>query len=173
MLGINKLLAFLRRSVGLRDDAASATGSLHAKVAAELARIGTVSPATGGTDTLFKYLKKVDDSNLKLTPRIVFLEGCSTSIFNVVNISGSGYLTGITQSIRQNSACYAYLEVIIDGVTLWDGTSNIFLFHTPGTAGNQRSHGSLSFLHRFNTSLIVRYKVSSGTATNVVSYILT
>ena len=33
MLGINKLLAFLRRSVGLRDDAASATGSLHAKVA--------------------------------------------------------------------------------------------------------------------------------------------
>ena len=33
MLGVNKLLAFLRRSVGLRDDAASATGSLHAKVA--------------------------------------------------------------------------------------------------------------------------------------------
>ena len=32
MLGINKLLAFLRRQVGLRDDAASATGSLHAKV---------------------------------------------------------------------------------------------------------------------------------------------
>ena len=33
MLGINKLLAFLRRQVGLRDDAASATGSAHAKLA--------------------------------------------------------------------------------------------------------------------------------------------
>ena len=32
MLGINKLLAFLRRQVGLRTDAASATGSLHAKI---------------------------------------------------------------------------------------------------------------------------------------------
>ena len=32
MLGINKLLAFLRRQVGLRTDAASATGSLHGKV---------------------------------------------------------------------------------------------------------------------------------------------
>ena len=32
MLGIKKLLAFLRRQVGLRTDAASATGSLHAKI---------------------------------------------------------------------------------------------------------------------------------------------
>ena len=32
MLGINKLLAFLRRQVGLRTDPASATGSLHGKL---------------------------------------------------------------------------------------------------------------------------------------------
>lgn len=32
MLGINKILAFVRRQVGLRTDTASATGSLHAKV---------------------------------------------------------------------------------------------------------------------------------------------
>ena len=32
MLGVNKLLAFLRRQVGLRTDTASATGSLHGKL---------------------------------------------------------------------------------------------------------------------------------------------
>ena len=55
MLGINKLLAFLRRQVGLRTDAASATGSLHAKIAEELARIGT-SANTRASNTVMGWL---------------------------------------------------------------------------------------------------------------------
>ena len=59
MLGINKLLAFLRRSVGLRTDAASATGSLHAKTKdvkdSITAQIGT-SAHTRANNTVMGWL---------------------------------------------------------------------------------------------------------------------
>src|SRR5690554_813914 len=53
------LLSFIRRQVGLRTDAASASGSLHAKVKTANDRIGTANPSSGGTDTLFKYDRKI------------------------------------------------------------------------------------------------------------------
>ena len=62
MLGINKLLAFLRRSVGLRDDAASATGSALARLAqivsdvtATRTQIGT-SAHTRANNTVMGWL---------------------------------------------------------------------------------------------------------------------
>lgn len=56
------ILSFLIRMVGLRTDAADAAGSLHAKTAT----IGTPNPGASGTDTLFKYLKKIDDKVLSV-----------------------------------------------------------------------------------------------------------
>lgn len=56
------ILAHLTRQVGLRTDTADAAGSLHAKTAG----IGAPNPASSGTDTLFKYLKKIDDKALSI-----------------------------------------------------------------------------------------------------------
>lgn len=56
------ILAHLTRQVGLRTDTVDAAGSLHAKTAG----IGAPNPASSGTDTLFKYLKKIDDKVLSV-----------------------------------------------------------------------------------------------------------
>ena len=155
MLGINKLLAFLRRQVGLRTDAASATGSLHAKIAEELARIGAINPASGGTDTLFKYLMQVNnDSKLKLTPLIAYATSGTTSLTNVVSVSGSGYLIGLSQTLSHSADAFGYFEVTIDGAVISPDT-RVFTRIMPGGGGL-----SLHLLHRFNTSLLVRHKVN-------------
>ena len=52
MLGINKLLAFLRRQVGLRTDAADASGSLHAKYKDMKDNLHMVLPAAKQGDTV-------------------------------------------------------------------------------------------------------------------------
>ena len=116
MLGINKLLAFLRRQVGLRTDAAAAAGSLHAKVAEELARIGAINPASGGTDTLFKYLRRVSDE-MKHGPVVVATTLLSSADWvTAVNITGRGIFHGIlwrTDNIL-NAKINGY-EVLLDG----------------------------------------------------------
>lgn len=90
------LLSFLRRQVGLRTDVADAAGSLHAKVAEELARVGTINPTSGGTDTLFKYLRRLENRQITgRRPRLTPAVSPSTSYSNLLSISGSGYLIGL------------------------------------------------------------------------------
>ena len=116
MLGVNKLLAFLRHSVGLRGDAASATGSLHAKIAEELARIGTINPASGGTDTLFKYLRKLSDDKVNqwTTYAVYDVEG-SAQANTILDITGKGYL-GV---IYSTEATARNVSIRIDGGTIY------------------------------------------------------
>ena len=162
MLGINKLLAFLRRQVGLRTDAASATGSLHAKVAEELARIGAINPASGGTDTLFRYLRKLweDSGRLSLqNARITHTSHSSTSLTTHIEITGSGYLTGITGFLMNYTAGQSgWVEVTIDGtVRLTDSARFV-----QGVANGDAFSLALPAFLRFSSSLRIRGKISSA-----------
>lgn len=174
MFGIGEMAyALIRRHLGLRGDAAAAGGSLHAKVAEELARIGAINPASGGTDTLFKFLKKVnDDSKLKLSPGIAYAFINSTSLSNVVSISGAGYLVGISQIVYHASAGAGYYEITLDGTVIYSD-SNMFSRTMISTYGQQLGSLSLPLFHRFNTSLLVRAKVATNSSVNCnAAYIL-
>ena len=146
MLGVNKLLAFLRHSVGLRGDAASATGSLHAKIAEELARIGTINPASGGTDTLFKYLRKLSDDKVnRWTSYAVYDVEGSPQASTILNITGKGYL-GVIYSTESTAKA---VSIRIDSGT-------IYVVSLPGMA-------VLVFpMIRFESSLII---ATASTAT--------
>ena len=179
MLGINKLLAFLRRQVGLRTDAASATGSLHAKIAEELARIGAINPPSGGTDTLFKFLKQLETVLMAKgnQPRITVASTTSTTLSNVLSVSGSGYLVGIFQRVSWSATSYSgSLELTFDGTI---GLSDSG-FASTQRAGAEVTHNwqavvtaDLAFFHRFNSSLLVRHKSSAAySVTTWVAYVL-
>ena len=119
MLGINKLLAFLRRSVGLRDDAASATGSLHAKTKdvkdSITAQIGT-SAHTRANNTVMGWLAspvKSVQRGVTTTPGTggaaivnVGISSVDTSK-TVVNMLASTYVGRVTTDI--GGVVYAHL----------------------------------------------------------------
>ena len=89
MLGINKLLAFLRRSVGLRDDAASATGSLHAKV--KYLNDTTVPAVTTSVNA---------NVNTRQKPRgpvgvVPFFQTASSTYVTAYEVTGKGRLVGM------------------------------------------------------------------------------
>ena len=107
MLGINKLLAFLRRQVGLRTDAASATGSLHAKttranneIDATKTTIGT-SAHTRANDTVMGWLA----TQVKSVQR------------GTVSLSGASTDTGVTISTVNT----AKAVLIFNSRTAWTG----------------------------------------------------
>ena len=117
MLGINKLLAFLRRSVGLRDDAASATGSLHAKTKdvkdSITAQIGT-SAHTRASNTVMGWL----NSPIKSIQRGVTITPWANTTTNVtisavttgktmVHMLSTSYVGRITSDI--NGMVFAHL----------------------------------------------------------------
>jgi len=170
------ILSHLIRQVGLRTDAANATGSLHAKVAEELARTGAINPTSGGTDTLFKYNRKIWEDMTRwksLSPRLAYASTNSTSYSNVVNISGSGYLIGLFSRSHSDAVTGIY-EIVLNGVTLITDTTILSGDIDTSAAGRAQKgvHVTVPFLHRFNSSMLVRHKVSTGTIFSWVSYVL-
>jgi hypothetical protein len=92
MFGVEEVLAFIRRSAGLRTDAASSNGSLHAKMA-ELLSIGK-KPET----TFYLYVQ---------TPYN------NTSPFTVLSVTGRGKL------VRMNYDDNVVISsIVIDGKTI-------------------------------------------------------
>lgn len=82
------------------------------------------------------------------TPKIANAITTSNTYRDVVNISASGYLLGIQQ---YKNGYESSLKIILDGVTLIDYTYM-------RTSSNYDISGSLSFIHRFNTSLQIQHK---------------
>lgn len=119
------LLSFMRRQVGLRTDAASASGSLHAKVAEELARMGTKNPTAGGTDTLFKYNKKMFDRLDEVYEPFSYAGSVSVSnsYVSVRNITGEGFLFSAV-NISTSSSYSIYTRVTIDGSVVFESYSS-------------------------------------------------
>ena len=99
MLGINKLLAFLRRQMGLRTDAASATGSAHAKLTfINNVLAGKANDITATTLTMY------------------FAESASTGLSTVLDTTGRGHCF---VSFTGNQS--GYVVITVDGVAVLPG----------------------------------------------------
>ena len=81
----------------------------------------------------------------------------------VLSISGSGYLIGITMSVRNDG----YLKLVIDGVEKLS-ISNVLMSNAYG------SSNGMSFIMRFKSSLLITHKAgtSGETVYTHVMYLL-
>lgn len=169
------VLSFLQRQIGLRTDTADPAGSLHAKVAEELARTGAINPTSGGTDTLFKYNRKIWEDMTRwksLTPRLAYASTSNTSYSNVVSVSGSGYLIGLVSRSYSDEVLGIY-EIVLDGVTLITNTTILRGDIDTSASGRAQKgvHVTVPFLHRFNSSMLVRHRVGTGTIGTIFSWV--
>lgn len=109
MLGINKLLGFLARQVGLRTDTASTTGSLHAKVGAVSAKvvdgIRLRSAVASNTSKLLITADMSSTATVAEMKRAVF-----------VNISGQIRVKFKLSRWGAGGAPTAYAEIRVDGI---------------------------------------------------------
>ncbi len=123
---IGTILGWVGYQLGMRADAASATGSLHAKVKTANDRIGTANPSSGGTDTLFKYDRKIFDRLDEEYEPFSFAKNVSipTSWTAVRNVTGrSGFL--FSAGVLSHSSSYAlYIRITIDGAVVFYGRTS-------------------------------------------------
>ena len=153
------MLSFLRRQVGLRTDVASASGSLHAKV-------------KEARDTIYNYL--VSTINYKITPwhskqpRFAVYGTSYEGTYTVLDISGSGFITGISCCTGTSRPSFA-IKITIDGVVRFDSEISGDPDYRNFISG-ENEHASISMLHRFNSSLKV--EMSGGRGMTFVSYVL-
>jgi hypothetical protein len=109
MLGINKILGFVRRQVGLRTDTASATGSLHAKVSELKNYVGETLQKPRG------YLK-------------TFFSTSSTTYVKALEVNGAGKLDMFIISANSNQT--PSIKITIDGNVICDYSVSSILTHT-------------------------------------------
>ena len=145
---IGTILGWVGYQLGMRTDTASATGSLHAKAKTANDRIGTANPSSGGTDTLFKYDRKIFDRLDEEYEPFSFAKNVSipTSWTAVKNVTGrSGFL--FSAGVLSHSSSYAfYIRITIDGAVVFYGQTS-----TSSTAANRSPTGILytpAELHR-------------------------
>jgi hypothetical protein len=123
---IGTILGWVGYQLGMRADAASATGSLHAKVKTANDRIGTANPSSGGTDTLFKYDRKIFDRLDEEYEPFSFAKNVSmpTSWTAVKNVTGrSGFL--FSAGVLSHSSSYTfYIRITIDGAVVFYGRTS-------------------------------------------------
>lgn len=128
------------------------------------------------TASIIGYEKGISSLTDKLyTPKMagVFLGAADNSTYTeVVNVTDKGILTGISQFIRDDisAGTNGHVKIVIDGTTVYDG---VFCYYSFFGSANWTGHNSLSFIHQFNTSLVVYHKASASEATAIhtlVSY---
>lgn len=112
MFGMDELTyALLRRALGLRSDAASATGSVHAKLAEQLARIGSPNPGSAGTDTLFRYFRRMDEKYY--TASTARYSGTTSGERTIHSITGQGYVS--CAMVVGSDTINDRVELVVDG----------------------------------------------------------
>lgn len=108
MFGIMEaMLSFLRRQVGLRTDAASSTGSLHAK-------IGEMRAYLGG-----EVLKVQHPRSIK---RIDWSVG-STELTNVLYVTGKGELLTLAHMHPNQTGDEGLYRIVLDGIEIFNGST--------------------------------------------------
>ena len=165
MFGLNEaLMSFIRRQVGLRTDAASPTGSLHAKVGNIAANVtNVVSKVYAWKET---------------NPYIIYQKVSAGSTVTLLSItSGSGFLLGVTAHADQDPKDYtlASVRITIDGTDKTEG-----FIPVAGTNGASSSsvvsyNTGIAGPLRFNSSIRIqgRSDYSAGANTHwVVTYCL-
>jgi len=165
VFGLNEaLMSFIRRQVGLRTDAASSAGSLHAKVGNIAANVANVASKV--------YVWK------ETKPYIIFQSVSAGSTATLLNItSGSGFLLGVEAYADQDDDNYtsASVSITIDGTDKTGGFAII-----AGTSRADRT-GAVSYNIgiagplRFNSSIRIQGRsnnVSASYTCWVVTYCL-
>jgi len=164
VFGLNEaLMSFIRRQVGLRTDAASSTGSLHAKV-------GDVKSYL--INTIYSYLVNTIfprfDYFKSKQPRFVVSRCDAGQTTTVLQITGAGYLTGITVA-QESPGGSVQLRITIDGVIRVDGITPSLLPLAKGVGNYATAQNSIAMLHRFNSSL--RVDINSSAASVGYAYV--
>lgn len=162
----------LDESIGQKGDAASATGSLHGKIKNLVDnRIGPASPSSGGTNTLFRYLRKLSNEQgnfNKLTPKsAIYTDFSSTSFTNLLSVTGSGFLSSCL--IRNNDDGEGIkIKLTIDNqviVNTDSPSSRIVL-----VGGTYDTPTSLVFNYRFKNNLKIEARMgASGTKASLMT----
>jgi hypothetical protein len=112
------MLSFLRRQVGLRTDAASSTGSLHAKIVEMRAYLGG------------EVLKVQRPRSLK---KIDWNVG-STGLTNVLYVTGKGELLALAHINQTQTGDQGLYRIVLDGIEIFNGST--------GYGGQAISRGS-------------------------------
>lgn len=97
------------------------------------------------------------------TPNVVDAAVSSTSFADLINITGKGYLIGIDAVMAYSNA--AFVKLIIDGVTIIDGSIQF-------SGGHNYGSNSLPLIFRFETSLQVQAKVGDYSTIFFAAYLL-
>ena len=154
------LLNFFRQQTGLKTDAASSSGSVHAKL--KYLNDTTVPAVTTNVNAVV---------NTRQKPRgLVKGSGstASTSYVAVLNITAKGSLNYATID-NSGSAATTYMKITIDGTmvleTSEEGTTEHFI--TP-YGDSATAPGALNW--EFKTSLKIECRVSSGTGYYTYQY---
>lgn len=128
--------------------------------------------AVGTTKSLAAYIKGlVQELDQRTEPHLVshYLTLADQNDYtDVVNITDKGVLTGITMLVDSTSTD-EYVRITIDGSVIYDGVfGNTFNSSTVAVV----TGGTLSFNHRFDTSLKVEHKrgTAFGSLRTLVSY---
>lgn len=149
------LLGFVRRQMGLRSDAPSASGSA-------LARLSWLVDKQDAFKDKTPYIAKSTNSTRE-------------SWVDVVNISGSGYLTSVAAGARDTDRVYIRFRIVIDGVEKFISENSVaegMIFEE--ALGSEYPRFSDSGLRlpalnmRFKTSLQVqRYATCESSISNI------
>jgi len=185
-----KGLKLMETKVGLNTDGAG-TSTVFARLAQIVgyvdtveSLIGTANPASGGTNTLFNYMKKIDDKSLVQTRQFYRTEVtiAPSSLTTVLDITGKGLLLGIVGFANSDSISYTYrIRLTIDGSVVSDGKCNTyntpvyagstFWLYTDGTSSTLTTERAeaIPLLAEFNASLKIEASCSGGTSFKVAA----
>lgn len=153
------IYAFLTRQIGLRGDVASSTGSLHAKV----------------KDAKDSLTSQVSSRSLDSKTANAFYSArtgnTSGETVTILNITGSGYLTGVNQYIQGSSNSSGYfpggLIITIDGITVLNDSRFSESKYNGSGVHEYIVPGVLPALLRFKTSLTIQVSRPNGNGINL------
>jgi len=102
-------MSFIRRQVGLRTDAASSTGSLHAKVVEMRAYLGG------------EVLKVQRPRGIK---RIQWTTN-SAELTNVLYVTGKGELLALAHMNPNSTMDHGIYRIVLDGIEIFKGSTGV------------------------------------------------
>lgn len=112
--------------------------------------------------TIMSYIKgMIQELAQRGTPHVDVLRTSNAEYVDVTNITDKGVLVGIYQyfELPISDDRQGFFNLTIDGNVIYDGSRP---FTYSNSTEKEEVSGSLSFNHRFNTSLQVQAKVSGG-----------
>lgn len=104
------MLSFLRRQVGLRTDAPSSTGSLHAKIVEMRAYLGG------------EVLKAQHPRSIKRIEWIVNNTD-NTELTNVLYVTGKGELLALAHMNPSQTGHHGLYRIVLDGIEIFNGST--------------------------------------------------